>query len=134
MRFPPEWYQRHETLAHYVPHVRPAQRRGLALWGYGTMLAPSACQNAGITALLAVRAWPGVRECLRDWRYDGQERAAPCQTQLDVPRCFAPRLRWVLAWWQGSALALALDATAHGERVVVLVISGLDRSKASPVA
>jgi hypothetical protein len=101
MRFPREWSHMHETLAHHLPHLRPAQRRGLALWVYGTMLAQSACQNAVITALLTVGAWHGLRARLRDWLYDGPDKAAPCQTQLDVTTCFAPLLRWLLAWWQG---------------------------------
>jgi hypothetical protein len=134
MRFPREWTQMHETLAHHLPHLRPAQRRGLAWWVYGTILAHSACQNAVLTALLTVGAWHGVRQRLREWLYDGADKAAPCQTQLDVTTCFAPLLRWLLAWWQGQELALAIDATAHGERVVALVVSVLYRSNAIPVA
>src|SRR5205085_3243037 len=34
----------------------------------------------------------------------------------------APLLRWVLGWWQGRELALAVDATAHREAVVALVV------------
>jgi hypothetical protein len=64
--------------------------------------------------------------------YDGSDKAAPCQTQLDASQCFAPLLRWLLAWWQGQELALAIDATAHGERMVVLVVSVLYRSSAIP--
>jgi len=43
-------------------------------------------------------------------------------------------LRWVLRWWQGQELALAVDATACGERVVALVVSVLYRGSAIPVA
>jgi hypothetical protein len=43
MRLPSAWYPMHEPRASYVPRLRPAQRRGLALWVYGTILAPSAC-------------------------------------------------------------------------------------------
>jgi hypothetical protein len=134
MRFPCERYQMEQTLAHYLPHLRPAQRRGLVLWVYGTILAQSACQNAVLTALLAGGAWHALRQRLREWLYDGGDKAAPCQIQLDVSQCFAPLRQWVLAWWQGSELALAIDATAHGERVVVLVVSVLYRGSALPVA
>jgi Transposase DDE domain len=134
MRFPGEWSQMEQTLAQHLPHLRPAQRRSLALWVYGTILAQSACQNAVVTALLAVGAWHALRQRLREWLYDGPEKAAPCQTQLDVALCFAPLLRWLLAWWQGQNLALAIDATAHGECVVVLVVSVLYRGSAMPVA
>lgn len=47
---------------------------------------------------------------------------------------FAPRLRWVLAWWQGTQVALALDATTLGSRFVVLAISVVYRGCAIPVA
>jgi hypothetical protein len=114
--------------------LRPAPRRGLALWGDGTILAQSACQNAVLTALVAVGAWHGRRQRLRAWLYDGQDRAAPCQTQLDGSRCCAPLLGWVLAWGQGQELALAIEATAHGDRGVVRAVSVLYRGSASPVA
>ena len=45
------------TFPHYLPHLRPAQGRGLALWVYGMTLAQNACQNAVIAALLAVGDW-----------------------------------------------------------------------------
>jgi hypothetical protein len=132
MRFPNEWSQMHQTIAHYLPHLRPAQQRGLALWVYGTILAQNACQSAVVSALLALGAWHTLH--LREWLYDGPDKAAPCQSQLDVSECFAPLLRWVLSWWQGQEVVLALDAAAHGERVVVLVASVLYRGSAIPVA
>jgi hypothetical protein len=122
------------TLAEHLPLLRPAQRRGLALWVYGTVLAGSACQSAVIAALLALGGWHGLRQHLREWTYDGADKAAPCAVQLEVAACFAPLLRWVLAWWRGDELALALDATAHGDRVVALVVSVLYRGTALPVA
>jgi hypothetical protein len=43
-------------------------------------------------------------------------------------------LAWVLSWWEGQQLALALDATTLGQHFVVLVISVLYRGCAIPVA
>lgn len=134
MRCPVECYQLQEAIARYLPHLRPAQRRGLALWVYGTILARSSCQNAVIAALLLDHHWHNLRQLLREWLYDGADRAAPCHAQLTVSACFAPLLRWLLAWWQGHELALALDATYHGEQVVALVVSVLYRGTALPVA
>jgi hypothetical protein len=51
-----------------------------------------------------------------------------------VAACFAPLLGWVLAWWHGEALALALDATYLRDRLVVLSVSVLYRGTAIPVA
>ena len=114
--------------------LTPAQRRGLALWVYGAVLAQSACQNAVVSALLAVGGFHTVRQYLREWLYDGADKAAPCQTQVAVEHCFAPLLGWLLAWWHGRELALAVDATLHGQRVTALVVSVLYRGSAVPVA
>ena len=66
--------------------------------------------------------------------YDGSDRTSPCQTQLDVTLCFAPLLRWVLAWWRSGRLALAIDPTLKGDQTTAIVISVLYRSCAIPVA
>lgn len=135
MHVPAEVYPMEAALAERLPHLRPAERRGLALWVSGAILAQSACQSAVIAALLLHGRYHALRQRLREWLYDGADRAAPCATQLAVERCFAPLLTWVLAWWQGRReLALAIDATAHGERVVALVVSVLYRGSALPVA
>ena len=49
-------------------------------------------------------------------------------------RCFVPLLAWVLSRWQGTQLALALDATTLGMRFTVLAISVVYRGCAIPVA
>jgi Transposase DDE domain len=134
MRFPKPCRQMEQTLVHSLPNLRPAQRRSLVLWVYGTILAQSTCETAVVAALLALGKWHTLRQRLREWLYDGADKAAPCATQLEVCQCFAPLLRWVLAWWQRPELALALDATAHGDQLVVLGLSGLYRSCALPVA
>jgi hypothetical protein len=124
----------HQSIAQYFPNLRPAQQRGLTLWVYGAILAQSATQSAVITALLALGRVNTLRQYLREWLYDGANKAAPCKTQIDVSCCFAPLLRWVLSWWQGKQLALAIDATLHGDKVAALVVSVLYRGCAIPVA
>lgn len=134
MRLPRECYQMAEQLAQYLPVLRPAQRRGLALWVYGAVLAQSACQNAVVSALVAVGGFHTVRQYLREWLYDGGDKAAPWSVQVEVAQCVVPLLRWLLGWWQGRELALAVDATLHGQRVAALVVSVLYRGSAVPVA
>jgi hypothetical protein len=130
-----ECYQREDLLGGQLPDVRPAQRRGLAWWVVGTVIAGSACQAAVVAALLPLGAGlHALRQYLREWLYDGADRAAPCATDLDVVVCFAPLLRWVVAWWHGTALPLAIDATNLGPRLVVLTVSVPDRGSALPVA
>lgn len=134
MRIPPELYQMEWDVAQRFPDLRPAQQRGLALWVYGTIMAQSACQSAVITAVLLFGTWDAVRQRLREWLYDGTDKAAPCQTQVDVSTCFVPLMRWVLDWWQATEVALAVDATLHGDRTTALVVSVLYRGSAIPVA
>src|SRR3954449_12844379 len=134
MHVPPPLPPMERALAERLPHLRPPQRRGLALWVLGAVLAQSACQAAVLAALLPWAPYHALRQRLREWLLDGTDKASPCAAQVDVERCFAPLLRWVLAWWQGRELALAVDATAHRDDVVALVVSVLYRGSAVPVA
>jgi hypothetical protein len=119
----------------YLPHLRPAQQRGLAEWVAGVLEAKDGCEGAILSALeplgLPVHA---TRARLREWLYDGTDRAAPCATRLDVEGCFAPLLGWVRSWWTGDTVPLAIDATSGRGRQVVLSLSVLYRGSAIPVA
>src|ERR671939_557347 len=132
MHVPRELYPIEQTLAERLPHLRGPQRRGLALWVLGAVLAQSACRAAVLAALPPWAPYHALRQRLREWLLDGVDKAAPCATQAEA--CLAPLLRWVLGWWRGRELALAVDATAHREDVVALVASVLYRGSAIPVA
>jgi hypothetical protein len=122
MRFPAGCYQIERGVAAHLPHLRPAQRRGLALWVCGAILARSACQHAVVAALRVgqpARAWHALRQRLREWLYDGADKAAPCGQEVEVRRCFAPLLGWVLAWWRGDTLALAVSVLYRGVAIPV---------------
>ena len=142
MRLPKECYQMQKTIETHLPHLSQPQLTGLvpvsstgqALWVCGAILAGSACQNAVASALSPWGRWNNLRQYLREWLYDGSDRTSPCQTQLDVTLCFAPLLRWVLAWWRSGRLALAIDPTLKGDQTTAIVISVLYRSCAIPVA
>lgn len=134
MRCPPECAQLEQALADHLPALRPAQRRGLTWWVLGAILAQSACQTAVVTALLMFGRVQSLRQYLREWLYDGKDRASCGKTEIDVTVCFAPLFRWIIDCWVGEHLALALDATYHGDQSVALVVSVLYRSGALPVA
>ena len=116
MRLPRECYQMQQVIETHLPHLSQPQLAGLALWVCGAILAGSACQNAVASALSARGNWNSLRQYLREWLYDGSDRARPCRTELDVSLCFAPLLRWVLAWWRSGHLALAVDPTLKGDQ------------------
>jgi hypothetical protein len=119
----------------YLPALRPAQHRGLAEWVAGVLAADSGCEAAILTALVPLGVEPqALRARLRELLYDGTDRAAPCAISLEVEACFAPLLAWVVAWWEGATLPLAIDATSLRDRQVVLSVSVLYRGSAIPVA
>ena len=133
MRLPRECYPMQQMIETHLPHLTQPQLTGLALWVCGAILAGSACQNAVASALSPWGSWNNLRQYLREWLYDGSDRARPCRTELDVSLCFAPLLRWVLAWWRSGRLALAVDPTLKGDQTTAIVISVVYRGCAIPV-
>jgi hypothetical protein len=75
-----------------------------------------------------------VRQQLREFCYEAEAKRGGPRQELVVETCFASLLAWVLKWWEGNQLALAVDATTLGQRFVVLVVSVLYRGCAIPVA
>jgi Transposase DDE domain len=135
VRVPAPCYPVAAEVAEHLPHLRPAQRSGLALWVLGAIVAGSACQSAVVTALEPLGyARHATRQRLREWTLPGRQRVAPCAPTLEVEACFVGLLRWVLAWWSSETLPLAIDATSLGGRWVVLSVSVLYRGCAIPVA
>jgi hypothetical protein len=119
-----------------MPHLSKPQAAVLALWSLGMVLARS-CGLSAVRAVLAVgleRQPNTVRQQLREWCYEAQAKRGGPRQALPVESCFGPLLAWVLSWWEGHQLALAVDATTLGQRFVVLVISVLYRGCAIPVA
>ena len=134
MRLPSAWSPIHDAIATHLAGLRPAQVRGLTWWVCGTILAGSACQTAILVAVAPCAAPHALRQRLRAWLYAGADQVLPSPYQVDVTACFPGLLGWVLHWWQGRDLALALDATLLRERLVVLSVSVLYRGTAIPVA
>jgi hypothetical protein len=120
----------------HLPHLSKAQATGLALWSLGMVLARS-CALTAVSTFLAegLRQQDNtVRQRLRAWCYESQAKRGKKRQEVHVETCFAPVLAWVLRWWTGTQLALALDATTLGDRCVVLAISVVYRGCAIPVA
>ena len=124
------------TIMHHLPHLSKPQAAGLALWTLGMVLSRSCALSAVSTMLATVLQWPAntLRQRLRDSYLEAEAKRGAGRRQLEVETCFAPLLRWVVTSWQGTQLALALDATSLGSRFVVLAVSVLYRGCAVPVA
>jgi hypothetical protein len=114
-----------KVLAEYSMGMAVAGRCGLSCVGF------------------ALGRWLGqtfdtVRERLRDWYCGAADKSGAARGvrrgELAVEACFGPLLAWVLADWDGTDLAVALDATTLGTRFVVLAASVVYRGGAVPVA
>jgi hypothetical protein len=113
------------TLMHHLSHLSKPQATVLALWSFGMVLARS-CALTAVSALRAAgmrRKEQTVRQQLRAWYDDVPRKRGAKRQALRVATCLAPLLGWVVREWQGTPLALAIDATTLGQRVVVLAIS-----------
>src|SRR5881628_1533143 len=120
----------------HLPHLTKPQATVLALWSLGMVLARS-CALSAVSHLLATgmrRKEQTVRQQLREWYDDVPRKRGTTRQALRVDTCFAPLLGWVVSWWQGTQLALAIDATTLGQRFVVLAVSVVYRGCAIPVA
>jgi hypothetical protein len=129
-------YQWTEEVTRHMPHWSKPQAAVLALWSLGMVLARS-CALTAVSLFLAEgleRKANTVRQQLREWCYEAKAKRGGPRQDLVVETCFAPLLAWVLSWWEGNQLALAVDATTLGQRFVVLVVSVLYRGCAIPVA
>jgi hypothetical protein len=134
-----QWSQ---TVSTSLPHLSLPPRSGLALWSGGMVLA----QSCGLTPVATCRAYllgkgeATVREQLRHWYRDGAHKSGAKRGDkrrtLEVSPCFAPLLRWVVAWSApaGRPLARAMDASTLGQRGTVLLISVVVRGCAIPGA
>jgi Transposase DDE domain len=124
------------TIQTHLPHLSKPQATVLALWSLGMVLARS-CALTAVSAFLATwlhRKEDAVRQQLREFCYEATAKRGTARHALVVETCFVPLLGWVVAQWEGTQLALALDATTLGTRFTVLAISVVYRGCAIPVA
>jgi len=128
-----EWTKIIQT---HLPHLSKPQATVLALWSLGMVLARS-CALTAVSAFLATwlgRKEPAVYQQLREFCYEATAKRGTARPELVVETCFVPLLGWGVAQWEGTQLALALDATTLGTRFTVLAISVVYRGCAIPVA
>ena len=113
------------TIMQHLSHLSQPQATVLALWSFGMVLACS-CALTAVSQRLAAgmrRKEQTVRQQLREWYYDVPRKRGTQRQALRVETCFPPLLGWVVSWWPGTQVALAIDATTVGQRCVVLAVS-----------
>ena len=152
LRRPPALYSISHLWEKHLPQLPDRLRAVLALWVQGTRLGLHGCQDAVTLALAQGLTGPRnlhpLRRRQRELRYDDADRHpggprswGPGQ-ELEVERCCAPRLQWVRRGWVPTGgreraqepRVLAVDPTSKQDKLVALVISGVYRQHAIPVA
>lgn len=135
-RVPPALSAWIAELASVWPKLSRPQIKVLAEYSAGMILA----EGSGLSRVsFCLAKWLGqseqtVRERLRDFYCSRQDKSGRQRRELVVEQCFSGLLGWILSLWQGDQLALAMDATSLGERLVVLAISVVYRGSAISVA
>src|SRR5215510_9546031 len=120
----------------HLPHLSKPQAMGLALWSLGMVLARS-CALTAVSAFLATwlgRKEPAVYQQWRELCDEATAKRGTARQELVVETCFGPLLTGVVDQWEGTQMALALDATTLGDRLTVLALSVVYRGCAIPVA
>ncbi len=150
MHRPPALYSISNLLTAQLPDLPDRLRAVLALWVEGTRLGLHGCQDTVTLALARAQGLRGprnphpLRRRQRELRYDDADRIdswGPGQ-ELEVEGCCAPRLQWVRRGWVPTGRreraqeprVLAVDPTSKQDDLVALVISGVYRQHAIPVA
>lgn len=123
--------------AHF-PHLSLPEIAGLASWSFGIVMTSSSSLTR-VTELIAKingESRNTVRRRLKEWYLDSQSKKGKKRRELDVSKCFAPLLSWVLSLWKSEEkwLPLAIDATYVGQNFTVLSLHVLYQSCGIPVA
>ncbi len=134
---------RHDPLSEWttcvstnLPHLTVPQARRLAWWSFGIAHTRS-CGRLTVATFLALLLHAKVanlEQRLYEWCLDASAKAGTQRQSLDVTACFVPLLSWIVRVWQGTHLALTVDATTLGDRFVVLAVSVVYRGIGLPVA
>ncbi len=127
-----------ETVSTQLPHLSRPQAVVLAAWSFAVICTQSCGRTSAAVFLAALWEQPEatLRQRLREWTYEAAAKKGPHRRQVEVGRCFAPLLNWVLTYWPACAarLALVLDATTLGDRFTVLTCAVVYRGCAIPIA
>lgn len=114
------------------------QVRGLASWSFGIVLSHSSSLSrvAQAMALLNDESYNTVRQRLKEWYQEAEAKSGDQRRTLEVSKCVAPLLRWVIALMPDGtrSLMLAMDASNIKQRFTVLSIAVLYEGCAIPVA
>jgi hypothetical protein len=136
MQHPEGLSQWREEITSGLPVLSAAQAWLLAQWCFA-MEETGDCGSTTLAVFLALAlgcSFDRVRQRLREWYWDAQDKPGLARREVDVRLCFAPLAKWVLAHWPDQRVALALDASSLGDRLTILAVSVVYKGCAVPIA
>src|SRR5258705_1133202 len=92
-------YQWTEVVTRHMPHLSKPQAAVLALWSLGMVLARS-CALTAVSLFVAEgleRKPNTVRQQLREFCYEAKAHRGGPRQEVQVERCVAPLVAWVLS-------------------------------------
>jgi hypothetical protein len=108
-----------------MPKLSLPQVVGLATWSFGMVMTKSSSLTKVSQFIARVNGEKPstVRQRLREWYQQSEAKKGIHRRSLDVSRCFAPLVKWVLSLLPRNTkeIALALDATTIGNAVCRLI-------------
>jgi hypothetical protein len=119
-----------------LPHLTKPQATVLALLSFDMVLVKSCTLTSvglALATLFKVKE-NTIRQRLREWYYHQEDKKGLKRSQLHVESCFPFLLRWIINWWNGSQLAVAVDATTLKDVFTILAVSVVYRGCAIPIA
>lgn len=126
-----------EEVSIAFPQLSRAQTKVLGLYSYGMSMTKSCGQtivSVFLALLLGLKA-QNLRQQLREFTYEAQQKRGQKRQSITVEIVFAPLLKWVLHQWKDKKkLILAADATYLRDRHTILTISVVYGKTAIPVA
>lgn len=132
-----DWKQ---IVSQRFPSLSLPQISGLASWSFGMVMTQSSSLTRVSTLIARVNQEKEntARQRLKEWYKEGEAKAKQGnkRVSLEVAKCFAPLLKWVLDLLpeETQELPIALDATSNKQNFTVLSINVLYRGSGIPVA
>jgi len=137
-KFPKPLQQWFEIIRTNLPHLSRPQAQVLAMWSYSLVLTKriGVTSNANFLASYLGQSENTLRQRLREWYWEAEQKRGAKRRELDVTASFPALLRWVLTLWspQQKTIMLAMDVTTHKDIFVVLSLHVVYRCCAIPVA
>jgi hypothetical protein len=135
---PEELKRLNAEITRHMSHLNKCLIKVLAFYVFGMVIMQHYGQSriaSFLSALVGCR-FETMKQQLREFTYEREQKRGSQRQALDVRTCFAPFLGWILSKFKGKdqQIVLAIDATYLKERFVILAVSVVVSGCAIPVA